>query len=171
MHVPAIAGGSFGGLGTPWQYDVEIRPTWWPFVSAFVVRRPWAPPTLLTVAAETAILLENTNWRRGMALSWSGSAMSCPSHMSRSLTESLGLCIAIESASVYGWHPLAAILDADRLSLTSPLYVPTGSRPDFIVEGNLDSTRKPVERRPSPRLFDGCDTVSLHSSPTMETMT
>lgn len=60
--------------------------------------------------------------------------MSCPSHMSRFLTESLGLCIAIQSASVSGWHPLAAILDADRLDPTSPLYVPTGSRPDFIVE-------------------------------------
>lgn len=60
--------------------------------------------------------------------------MSCPSHMSRFLTESLGLCIAIESASVYGWHPLRAILDADRLSKASPLYVASGSRPDFIVQ-------------------------------------
>lgn len=112
----------------------QVRPTWWPFVSAFVVRRPYAPPTLLTVAAETALLLENTNWRPGVALSWSGAAMSCPSHMSRFLTESLGLCIAIESASVYGWHPLRAILDADRLSNASPLYVASGSRPDFIVQ-------------------------------------
>lgn len=111
-----------------------VRPTWWPFVSAFVVRRPYAPPTLLTVAAETALLLENTNWRPGVALSWSGAAMSCPSHMSRFLTESLGLCIAIESAAVYNWHPLRAILDADRLSKTSPLYVASGSRPDFIVQ-------------------------------------
>jgi len=62
--------------------------------------------------------------------------MSCPSHMSRFLTESLGLCIAIESASVYNWHPLRAILDADRLSKTSPLYVASGSRPDFIVQTN-----------------------------------
>ena len=60
--------------------------------------------------------------------------MSCPSHMSRFLTESMGLCIAIESASVYGWYPLRAILDADRLSKTSPLYVASGSRPDFIVQ-------------------------------------
>lgn len=60
--------------------------------------------------------------------------MSCPSHMSRFLTESLGLCISIESASAYGWNPLRAILDADRLSKTSPLYVATGSRPDFIVQ-------------------------------------
>lgn len=112
----------------------QVRPTWWPFVSAFVVRRPYAPPTLLTVAAETALLLENTNWRPGVALSWSGVAMSSPSHMSRFLTESLGLCIAIESASVYGWDPLRAILDADRLSKTSPLYVASGSRPDFIVQ-------------------------------------
>ncbi|GAB3264989.1 hypothetical protein GCM10027425_30240 [Alteromonas gracilis] len=54
--------------------------------------------------------------------------------MSRFLTESLGLCIAIDSASVYSWHPLRAILDADRLSKTSPLYVASGSRPDFIVQ-------------------------------------
>ena len=128
---PALPSGSWSHLGdTTW----EVRAAWWPFVSAFVVRRPYAPPTLLTVAAETALLLENTNWRPGVALSWSGVAMSCPSHMSRFLTESLGLCIAIESASVYGWDPLRAILDADRLSKTSPLYVASGSRPDFIVQ-------------------------------------
>lgn len=115
---------------TTWQ----IRPAWWPFVSAFVVRRPYAPPTLLTVAAETALLLENTNWRSGVNFSWSGAAMSCPSHMSRFLTESVGLCIAIQSASAYGWHPLRAILDADRLPTNSPLYVATGSRPDFVVQ-------------------------------------
>jgi hypothetical protein len=60
--------------------------------------------------------------------------MSCPSHMSRFLTESLGLCIAIESASVYNWDPFRAILDADRLNKSSPLYVASGSRPDFIVD-------------------------------------
>lgn len=129
----ALPSGAWSHLGNAtWQ----VRSAWWPFISAFVVRRPYAPPTLLTVAAETALLLENTNWRPGVALSWSGAAMSCPSHMSRFLTESLGLCIAIESASAYRWHPLRAILDADRLSKTSPLYVATGSRPDFIVQTN-----------------------------------
>ena len=128
---PTVPSGVWSHVAdTTWQ----VRPTWWPFVSAFVVRRQYAPPTLLTVAAETALLLENTNWRSGVALSWNGAAMSCPSHMSRFLTESLGLCIAIESASVYKWHPLRAILDADRLSKTCSLYVATGSRPDFIVQ-------------------------------------
>lgn len=112
----------------------QIRPTLWPFISAFVVRRPHAPPTLVSVAAEVALLLENTNWRNGEALSWSSVAMSCPSHMSRFLTESLGLCIAVESASSYGWHPRKAILDADRLRSSCPLYVPAGSRPDFVVQ-------------------------------------
>lgn len=127
---PVLPSGAWSHLGsTSWQ----IHPASWPFVSAFVVRRPYAPPTLLTVAAETALLLENTNWRPPAPLSWSGAAMSCPSHMSRFLTESLGLCVAIESAYAYGWHPLRAILDADRLPKTSPLYVASGSRPDFIV--------------------------------------
>lgn len=126
-----IPSGAWSHCGnTTW----DVRAAWWPFVSAFVVRRPYAPPTLVTVAAETALLLENTNWRPGMALSWNGAAMSCPSHMSRFLTESLGLCIAAGSASDYGWQPGCAILDADRLSKNSSLYVATGSRPDFIVE-------------------------------------
>lgn len=112
----------------------NVRPELWPFICAFVIRRPYKPASLLTVLAEVALLMEHTNWRPGADLSWSAAAMSCPSHMSRFLTESLGLCIAVESASAYGWTPLLALLDADRLDKSSPLYVGTGSRPDFIAQ-------------------------------------
>lgn len=78
--------------------------------------------------------MENTNWRAGLPLSWSGAAMSCPSHMSRFLTESLGLCIALGSATSYHWNPRHGLLDADRLPPGHPLHVANGSRPDFIVQ-------------------------------------
>ena len=103
-------------------------------MSAFIVRRPYRPATLVTVVAEVALLMENTNWRPGSELTWNHASMSCSSAMSRFLTESLGLCIAVSSAHSYGWNPFKAILDIDRLSKTSPLYVSTGSRPDFAAQ-------------------------------------
>lgn len=54
--------------------------------------------------------------------------------MSRFLTESLGLCIALESARSYGWNSRLAIFDADRLDPTNCLYVSRGVRPDFVVQ-------------------------------------
>jgi hypothetical protein len=118
---------------TIWQ----IRPELWPYVSAFLIQRPYAPASLITVVSEVALLMENTNWRPGVPLSWSTAAMSCPSHMSRFLTESLGLCVSVLSASAYGWNPFLAILDADRLPKNSPLYVATGSRPDFVAQSTI----------------------------------
>ena len=124
------------GLWTavPGRTNWEVRPELWPFVSAFIVRRPYLPATLITVVAEVAILMENTNWRRGVELTWNSAAMSCSTAMSRFLTESLGLCIAVHSAPSYGWNPFRAILDADRLPTNSPLYVAKGSRPDFVAQ-------------------------------------
>lgn len=110
----------------------KIRPLLWPLISAYVVRRPFKPARLSTVLFETNLLMNSTNWQNGSDLSWSQPSMSYPSHMSRFLTESLGLCISLNSAADYGWTVRRQILDADRLPTEHPAYVAKGSRPDFV---------------------------------------
>lgn len=115
------------------------NPASWPRISAFVVRRPrGGVPSLASIAAETAILMQNVRWQRPVAgrapyLMWTPGFHSFPSHLSRFLTESMGLCIAVESARSYGWTPSMPLLDADRLGSHSPFNVP-GVRPDFIAQ-------------------------------------
>ena len=115
------------------------NPASWPRISAFVVRRPrGGVPSLASIAAETAILMQSVRWQRPVArhapyLMWTPGFYSFPSHLSRFLTESMGLCIAVESARSYGWTPTMPLLDADRLGSHSPFNVP-GVRPDFIAQ-------------------------------------
>lgn len=142
MEFPGVvwAGAPSFTLGPPtiWtppvaDFAVDMNPAMWTLANVHY-RRPWAPARLLNVAAESAYLLACLEHRPGRPLSWTPFGMASPPHLSRFLTESLGLAICLEVAHrQYGWLPwrdlMVNIDEIDEPAIKSILIPPRSVSP------------------------------------------
>jgi hypothetical protein len=94
---------------------VDLRPALWVLASAFVYRRPWDPLRFSSILQESGLLLSSVHHRRGVPLRWTGLGMASPPHLSRFLTESLGLAVSLEMATRYGWSPHFPLVNLDEI--------------------------------------------------------
>lgn len=130
---------------------VNMNPAMWTLANVHY-RRPWAPARLLNVVAESAYLLACLEHRPGRELAWTALGMASPPHLSKFLSESLGLAVCLEVAHErYGWRPwfdpMVNIDEIDDPSIKSILTPRRSIAPDQVL---IVTSRDVSRYRPSP---------------------
>lgn len=155
VSVGAPSATNFGPptINTPPAADaaINMNPALWTLANVHY-RRPWAPARLLNVAAESAYLLACLDHRPGSELAWTSFGMAAPPHLSRFLSESLGMAVCLEIAHQrYGWRPWRdAMVNVDEIddpAIKETLTPRRSTSPDLV---RIVTSRGGSWYRPSP---------------------
>jgi hypothetical protein len=150
---------------------MNMNPAMWTLANVHY-RRPWAPARLLNVAAESAYLLACVDHRPGHLMSWTPFGMASPPHLSRFLSESLGMAVCLEVAhEQYGWRPwrdpMVNIDEIDdpkiKAMLTPPPSVSPARVPILTARGRSSYQPAPAARPDFAFLIPGVGLVAAEA--------